>query len=178
MDSASPGSTSQGLLIIAEVCETRGMKGEGLGPGLLAAFAVVPDPRSPHGRRHPLPAILALATAAMLSGARSLYAIAQWGRLQPPAVVHALGFTRAQTPAVSTLHLVFRDLDAAAFETALGQWAQANLGDDEEAIAIDGKALRGIHGEELPGVRLVAAYSDGAGLVLAQSGGQDRDTGG
>jgi hypothetical protein len=147
------------------------MNDDTLGPQLLAAFATMPDPRSPHGRRHhPLPAILALATAAMLSGARSLYAIAQWGRLQPPEVVRTLGFTRERTPAVSTLHLVLRDLDAAAFETALGQWAGANLG-QEDVIAIDGKALRGIHGEELPGVRLVAAYSDGAGRVLAQSGG-------
>lgn len=149
------------------------MNGEGMGAGLLAAFAAVPDPRSPHGRRHPLPAMLALATAAMLSGARSLYAIAQWGRLQPPGVVATLGFTRERTPAVSTLHLVFRDLDAAAFERALTTWARANLG-DEEAIAIDGKGLRGIHGEEVAGVRLVAAYSVGAGLVLAQSGGQPR----
>jgi hypothetical protein len=149
------------------------MDGEGMGAGLLAAFAAVPDPRSPHGRRHPLPAILTLATAAMLSGARSLYAIAQWGRLQSPDVVGALGFTRKQTPAVSTLHLVFRDLDAEAFEAALSTWARANLG-DEEAIAIDGKGLRGIHGEELPGVRLVAAYADGTGLVLVQSGGQPR----
>lgn len=144
-----------------------------MGRGLLAAFAAVPDPRSRHGRRHPLPAVLALATAAMLCGARSLYAIAQWGRLQPPEAVAALGFTRGRTPAVSTLHLVFRDLDAAAFEAALGGWARVNLG-DEEAIAIDGKGLRGIHGEELPGVRLVAGYADGAGLVLAQSGGRGR----
>ncbi len=148
------------------------MDGEELGEGLLVAFAAVPDPGSPHGRRHPLPAILALATGAMLCGARSLYAIAQWGRLQPPWVVRALGFTRERTPAVSTLHLVFRDLDAGSFEGALRQWARANLDDDEEAIAIDGKGLRGIHGEELPGVRVVAGYSDGAGLVLAQSGGQ------
>ena len=153
------------------------MNSEGLGHGLLAAFATVPDPRSPHGRRHPLPAILALATAAMLSGARSLYAIAQWGRLQPPEVVRTLGFTRDQTPAVSTLHLVVRDLDVGAFEAALSDWALATLGDAEAAIAIDGKGLRGIHGEELPGIRLVAAYSDGAGRVLAQSGGQDHGTG-
>lgn len=149
------------------------MDDESMGAGLLTAFATVPDPRSAHGRRHPLPAILALATAAMLSGARSLYAIAQWGRVQPPEVVAALGFTRERTPAVSTLHLVFRDLDATAFEAALSTWARATLG-DAEAIAIDGKGLRGIHGEELAGVRLVAAYSDGAGLVLAQAGGQDR----
>lgn len=145
-----------------------------IGRSLLAAFAEVPDPRKPRGRRHPLPAVLALSTAAMLSGARSLYAIAQWGRLQPLAVVEALGFTRQQTPCVATLHLTFKALSAPAFEAALARWAQGQLGDGWETVALDGKALRGIHGAELPGVRLVAAYCDRAGLVLAQSGGQGR----
>ena len=40
----------------------------------------------------------------------------------------------------------------------LGEWVESQLGTGEEAIAIDGKALRGIHGDEVPGVRLVAAY--------------------
>ena len=148
------------------------MDRETLVQGLFETFASVPDPRSAQGRRHSLPAILALATAAMLSGARSLYAIFQWGRLQEPEVVHALGFTREKTPSVSTLHRVFSRLDVNTFETALGTWAQGNLGDDKEAAAIDGKGLRGIHGEELPGVRLVALYATKAGLVLAQKGGQ------
>ncbi len=74
------------------------------GPSLRAAFARVPDVRSRHGRRYPLPALLTLATAAMLCGARSLYAIAQWGRTQPEAVQRALGFTGARMPGVTTLH--------------------------------------------------------------------------
>jgi hypothetical protein len=150
------------------------MNEEALGRGLREAFARVPDPRFRRGRRHPLPAILALATAAMLSGARSLYAIAQWGRLQDDAVIRALGFTRGKTPCVATLHLLFKDLDVAYFEEALEQWAQQNLGDRGKAIAIDGKGLRGIHGEEIAGVRLVAAYAGEAGLVLAQAGGEGR----
>jgi hypothetical protein len=147
---------------------------EHLGRSLLAAFAEVPDPREARGRRYSVPAILALATAAMLAGARSLYAIAQGGRLQEPAVVRALGFPRGRTPCVATLHLLFKDLDVQAFEAALQHWAQGQLGDGEEAIAIDGKGLTGIHGEELPGVRLVAAYATRADLVLAQAGGQAR----
>lgn len=71
------------------------MTQEEIGQSLLEAFARVPDKRSVHGQRHSLPAIHALATAAMLAGARSLYAIAQSSRPQPPEVVHALGFTRA-----------------------------------------------------------------------------------
>jgi hypothetical protein len=41
-----------------------------------------------------------------------------------------------------------------------------------QQVMVDGKALRGIHGEELPGIRLVAPYAPEAGLVLAQAGGQ------
>src|SRR5258707_13968084 len=115
------------------------MKREVMAQSLLEALQSVPDQRSAHGRRHPLPAILALATAAMLSGARSLYGIWQWGRLQEPQVVRALGFSRHKTPAVSTLHLVFSQLDVSSFEAALHRWAQANLDEEEEAIAIDGK---------------------------------------
>lgn len=150
------------------------MEKRAFGRSLLEAFGSVPDWRIAKGRRHPLPAILALATAAMLCGARSLYAIAQWGRLQKPEVVKALGFRHPKTPAVSTLHEVFSQLDVASFEAVLAIWAQEQLGDRREAISVDGKGLRGIHGEEIAGVRLIAAYADKAGLVLAQLGGQDQ----
>jgi DDE_Tnp_1-associated len=149
------------------------MKSEELGPNLLAAFARVPDVRSRHGRRYPLPALLTLATAAMLSGARSLYAIAQWGRLQPEAVRRALGFSGVHMPGITTLHYVFKRLAVDAYEAELQAWAAQAL-DPGEQLVLDGKALRGIHGEELPGVRLVALYAVQAGLVLAQAGGQDQ----
>ena len=146
------------------------------GPGLLEALREIEDPRKPKGVRHPLPAVLALSVCAMLSGARSLYAIAQWGR-EHPQFAQSLGFSRERTPCVATLHHVFRRLDVDAFESALGRWAQECLGEGEATIAIDGKALRGIHGGELPGVRLVAAYAGESGLVLGQSGGGVRGEG-
>ena len=37
------------------------------------------------------------------------------------------------------------------------------------ALALDGKTLRGIHGDAVPGVHLVAAYAHEAGAVLAQA---------
>ena len=121
--------------------------------------------------RHPLSAVLALSVCAMLSGARSLYAIAQWGR-EHPELARFLGFSREQTPCVATLHHVFRRLDFDAFELALGRWAQDWLGEGEATIAISGKALRGLHGRELPGVRLVANYAGESGLVMGQKGSQ------
>ena len=142
-----------------------------LGSGLLGGLSRIEDPRNPKGVRHPLPAVLALAVSAMLSGSRSLYAIAQWGR-EHPDLAQSLGFSRERTPCVATLHHVFRRMDVDAFETVLGRWAQNCLGEGEATIAIDDKALRGIHGRELPGVRLVAAYGGESGLVLGQKGGQ------
>lgn len=100
----------------------------------------------------------------MLCGARSLYAISQWGRDQGQEVAQALGFTRARTPCVSTLHQVFSRLDREAFEELLGRWLQDRGLAPEEALAIDGKRLRGIHGERLPGVHLVAAYATSRAL--------------
>ena len=137
-------------------------------PSLMEVLASVPDPRSRHGRRHPLPAILALAVGAMLCGARSLYAIAQWGRDQGTEVSQALGFTRDRTPCVSTLHQVFSRLDRESFERALGEWVQKRGLKVADAVAVDGKTLRGIHGAQLPGVRLVAAYAHQRGTVVGQ----------
>ena len=59
----------------------------------------------------------------MLGGARSLYAIVQWGR-EHPQFARTLGFSRERTPCVATLHHMFRRMDVDAFETALGRWAK------------------------------------------------------
>ena len=69
-----------------------------LGPALLEAFREVPDPRSPLGRRHPLPAILFLAVCSMLCNCHSLYAIYQWGR-EHAELAPLLGFKGTKTPA-------------------------------------------------------------------------------
>lgn len=142
-------------------------------PSLLAALAAVPDPRRRRGRRYPVAAVLTFAVCAMLCGARSLYAIAQWGRDQGSAEVRAaVGIDRDRTPSVATLFRVFRDLDRDAFEAALGRWVEAQGVPPGEAVALDGKHLRGIHGAAVPGVHLVAAYAHRTGAVLAQKGGR------
>src|SRR6266545_7534032 len=61
---------------------------------LLGYLASVPDPRGPRGRRHPLIAILAMAAAAVLAGARSMTAIAEWAADAPQPVWAALGARR------------------------------------------------------------------------------------
>jgi hypothetical protein len=135
---------------------------------LLEALAEVPDPRSRHGRRYEIASVLAMAVCAMACGAHSQYAIAQWGREHFSLVKEALGITRRRAPSHVTVHRVFRRVDAKAFERVLTQWFWARGLEPGEGIAIDGKTLRGIHGEEMPGVHLIAAYAHGRGIVLDQ----------
>ena len=42
-------------------------------------------------------------------------------------------------------------------------------------MAVDGKTLRGIHGEELPGVHLVAAYAHQSGIVVGQQAVKEKE---
>ena len=138
-------------------------------PSLFTVLADVPDPRSRHGRRHPLCAILSLAVVAMLAGAKSYQAIAQFGRDKGFALAHALGFTRGKTPTKSTFSVLFRMLDVQAFEQALSRWMASRLPEGgEKLISLDGKTARGSRDGELPGHHLVAAYCAEAEAVLAQ----------
>lgn len=61
--------------------------------GLLNALAVVPDPRKRRGVRYAFTAVLACAVCAVLAGARSYAAIAEWAADADPAHRQALGFT-------------------------------------------------------------------------------------
>ena len=136
--------------------------------GLREALDGVPDQQRSEGRRHPLGAVLGLAVCAMLCGARSLYAIAQWGRDHGAATGQLLGFRPGRTPCVATFHRVFKDLDVDSFEPVLGEWLTNSGLELGETLSLDGKTLRGIHGEGVPGVHLVSAYATRSGAVLAQ----------
>jgi hypothetical protein len=149
------------------------------GLSLIEVLAEVPDPRSRHGIRHPLPAILTLVVLAMLRGCKGPVAIAQFGRDYGVTLAHALGFTRGKTPAPSCLSELLSRLDAVAFEAALSRWIQSRTtppaaaqekgqkGKDEEPLSIDGKTLRGSRDGEAPGHHLVAAYAHEHQAVLA-----------
>ena len=136
---------------------------------LLEVLAQIPDPRSRHGRRHPMSAILALAVVAMLSGAKGYEGIAQFGRDHGVLLAHLLGFRRGKTPTKSTFSVIFRALDVIAFERALSGWIAARLPKNQQlAFALDGKTARGSRDGEVPGQHVVAAYCADAHAVLAQ----------
>lgn len=65
---------------------------------LAAAFARMPDPRRAASVIYPLPAMLALAVAAILANYLSVLAIAEWGARQDDTMLAALDFPDGRTP--------------------------------------------------------------------------------
>lgn len=142
---------------------------------LLSSLAVVPDPRSRHGRQHPLSAILALVCCAIMCGAKSYSAIAQWARDQDIGLMHRLGFTR-RPPKMGGIRKVLIALDPKAFEDALSRWAESLLGrpvssepSPPEAFALDGKTARGSFDGLEKAVHLLSLVAHESGLTLAQT---------
>jgi hypothetical protein len=136
---------------------------------LTEVLAGLPDPRSCHGRIHPLGAVLGLVVLGLLLGKKSLSAVARLGRNYGAPLAHALGFRRGKTPAKSTLSEILRAVDAAAVEAALARWVGSRLpADGVDQVSLDGKTLRGSRDGELPGQHLVAAYAPQVEAVLAQ----------
>jgi predicted transposase YbfD/YdcC len=112
------------------------------------AFAQVPDPRRAASVVYPLPAILAMAVAALLANHLSVLAIAEWGARQEATMLAALGFPAGRTPCQSTLQRLFRQLDGhavAATLTACFAPSAVPVTTDlaAQGVAIDGKAQRG-----------------------------------
>jgi predicted transposase YbfD/YdcC len=147
---------------------------------LVASLHEIPDPRYSRGRRHPLVAILALMCVAMLCGYRSYSAMAEWGRCYGQKLARALGFTHAKTPWAATLYHVLRQLDGNVVEATLGAWAASVLTalppvpGELEALAIDGKTLRGSRKQGAPAVHLLSVLSPRLGLTLWQQAVADK----
>ncbi len=126
---------------------------------LFEALQSIPDHRTKKGTRFPLAAILAIAIAAMLSGANDLRAIFRWGRRLSPKALAALGVDkkRKKAPCHATYHYVFKSLPAAELVKAQGCLVQSENGLGH--VAIDGKRLRGSQCETSPGVHILHAFS-------------------
>lgn len=142
--------------------------------GLAAAFQHVPDPRRTASVRYPLPALLALAVAAILANHRSVLAIAEWGARQDATVLAALGFPTSRTPCQSTLQRLFRQLDGHALSATLTasfrpSAVPATTESAAQGVAIDGKAQRGrLRFPDGGGpVHALSAFCHDYGIVLA-----------
>ncbi len=154
---------------------------EGVVPPLTTILADIPDFRQAQGRRHSLLAILTLSCVAMLCGYRSPSAIAEWGHNYEPAWLHLFGFRGGKAPSAATMQRVFRGLDVKALEQHLAAWAETALQLFEpatpnclQAVAVDGKSLRGSRKAGAEDAHLLSAVSHRLGVVLQQVAVEDK----
>lgn len=141
-------------------------------PSLYASLAAIPDPRGRQGRQHPCLPLLLSIVYAFLCGKFHPAAIAEWVETHYSWLRTALGFTQPQRPCRTTYYLFTRRLDWAALETALAQWIQAvaavkQVALDPEAIALDGKDVRGVRRASDETLLLLSAFTHASGLTLA-----------
>ena len=149
---------------------------------LVEALSQVPDPRKPRGIRHGVLAVLLVAACAVLTGARSFAAIAEYAHDAGAAVLAALG-VGAVVPHESTIRRILQRVDASALEAALRSWALTQLEaqpsptgtprrEQRRVLAVDGKTLRGAHVRAADGggclPHLVSVLDQASGVVLGQ----------
>lgn len=126
---------------------------------LTAHLAQVPDTRSRHGLRYPLPGLLALVAAAGFCGvSRGPSELAAFAAGLSQGQLRALRFrpgphTRRQTaPSETVFTRVLAALDNDTLQAALLSWQEQLLGPpapDDNVIAVDGKELRHARGVQL-----------------------------
>jgi predicted transposase YbfD/YdcC len=156
---------------------------------LVEAFAEVPDPRKAPRHSSRCTAILLLRACAVLTGARSFAAIAEYAHDTGRAILDTLG-VGAVVPHACTIRRVLSDLDPDAVEAAMRAWVQAQLAqtpasdgvparEQRRVLAVDGKTVRGAHiststadaGTDAGDYRqphLVSALDHASGAVLGQ----------
>ena len=148
---------------------------EGEQAGLLRALAAMPDPRSPRGLRYPLAGLLTVAVCAVMAGATSVTAIADWLHDLDDIARARLGFRRG-VPATTTMWRLLIRLDADLLATILAGWLHTRARPADrprrpryrQVIAIDGKTLRGARRPDGSQVHLLSALDTSTGIVLAQ----------
>jgi predicted transposase YbfD/YdcC len=117
---------------------------------------------------------------AMRCGYRRDSAIADWGRGYGQKRIRVLGVTHDQTPCAATLYHVLRQLDATLLEATLGAGADSVLSalppapSELEALAIDGKTLRGSRQRGAPATPLLSVLSPRLGLTVWQQAVADK----
>jgi predicted transposase YbfD/YdcC len=137
---------------------------------LTAVFDDLPDPRrDTRNKLHRLTAILVIATCAVIGGAESWEAIAEYGRTKADFFRRFLPLDDG-IPSPDTFERVFAKLGPGAFSQAFGRWmAAACEATGLIPIAVDGKSARRAKRNTATGcLTLVSAWATENRLTLGQ----------
>jgi predicted transposase YbfD/YdcC len=135
---------------------------------LMAIFDELPDPRRvTRNELHRLTDILTIATCAVISGAESWEAIAEYGRTKADFFRRFLTLENG-IPSPDTFERVFAKLTPGTFARAFGRWmAAACQATGLIPVAIDGKSARAARRDTATGcLHMVTAWAAENRLVL------------
>jgi len=141
---------------------------------LMDVLRKVPEPRKRRGIRHRATTLLAISVAAVLSGARSLRAIAQWAGQCTQAELARMRCRRNprtgrfEAPSEPTLRRFLQRVDADAVDRIVGEWLLGLKSVDSDALAFDGKTLRGARRNNGKTVHLLSVVLQSSGITVGQ----------
>ena len=139
---------------------------------LIEALKGIPDPRFKRGKRHRQISILAIAICAVLCGARSYAAIAQWAKHRSEKQLKRLWCRhndkkdRYEPPSEPTIRRLLQAIDAEVVDQTIYGWLSALFCSD--AIAFDGKVLKGARTTDGSQLHLLSAVVHQQGITIAQ----------
>ncbi|MDE0262713.1 MAG: ISAs1 family transposase [Bryobacterales bacterium] len=162
---------------------------------LRAFLDQVSDGRSRRGLRYPLSTALTLLIAGRLAGCQTLTELCDFGRALSQETLAQIGSRRRpqsgrdEAPGISSWHYIIKQVDSAQVEDLMAAWVaeqvpemQADSADGEppvQAVAMDGKVLRGSYDRDLGAAgrpldkraqQQVSALDLASGLVIGQRG--------
>ena len=116
--------------------------------------------------------VLAIGVCAVLAGARSYVAIAEWAQDLPVSARLRLGLGR-RAPSESTIRRILQAVDLDALDVAVSGWLAVRRPNPPpggmRVIAVDGKTARGARTDDGAQVHLLAAFDHASGVVLGQT---------
>jgi hypothetical protein len=167
-----PASVSSPIAALSAHRGLDGLEGVEQDADLLVALAGVPDPRKARGCRHRLVTVLAIGVCAVLAGARSYLAIAEWAHDLPVSARLRLGIGR-RAPSESTIRRILQRVDLDALDATLSSWLASRVPPPQpgrmRVVAVDGKTARGARSDDGAQVHLLAAFDPTSGVVLGQT---------
>jgi len=140
--------------------------------GLITHLQQLKDPRKRRGIRHSATSTLAVAACAVLSGARNFLAIGEWAADLSQDMLRRLGcrFHPEKRiyipPSEPTIRRHLQSIDADEFDRIINEWLTQQA--DPDAVAVDGKTLRGARDSDGNKMHLMSAILHKEGVVIAQ----------
>ncbi len=131
---------------------------------LLEVLVGLPDSRHAKGKRYALVPVLTIVILALLNNQNSIRQIGNWAQGLDRPMRRRLGLRRGQVPSYSTIRRVLFALDAEKLARALAEWLEQVLSQlnlpatvEAQALAIDGKTLRGSASDTTPALQVLSA---------------------